>query len=135
MNLHLGLKGSRLERRFILTCHGLGIVALWLSGLPIWLAMAASLGLGVTAGLSWHRSRYPRLAQILYRDQDWTLVGPKQQVWKGRLLPSTRVGRWLTVLHFRLNNGQFMAIPVWRDSLSCDDYRRLQVVLRWVARV
>ncbi len=97
--------------------------------------MGAILGLGVTAVLSWRRSGRPRLAQILYRDASWTLVGPNQQVWKGGLLPSTRVGRWLTVLHFRLNDGRFMAIPVWRDSLGREDYRKLQVVLRWVVRI
>ncbi len=135
LNLSLVLSGSRLEQWFLLSCHGAGITALWLSGLPVWLAVAATLGLGATMLMSWRLSSHPGLSQILYRQETWTLVGPKRQVWKGRLLPSTRAGRWVTLLHFRLDNGRFMAIPVWRDSLCHEDYRHLQVVLRWVVKV
>ena len=135
MKLHLGLSGSRLEQWFVLSCHLLAIVSLGLSAMSFWLTFPAGVGLAVSAGVAWRRARLPRLAQILFREDGWTLVGPGQQVWKGKLLPSTRLGRWLTLLHFRLDNGRFLAIPVWCDSLAQDDYRRLQLVLRWVAQV
>lgn len=134
MNLNLGPTASPLHQWFVLACHGLGLASLWLSVLPVWLSVSATLGLGASVILSWRYASCPRLAQILYREQNWTLVGPSQQVWKGSLLPSTRVGRWLTLLHFRLDNGRFLAVPVWRDSLDAEDYRRMQVVLRWCVR-
>jgi len=134
MTLHLVLGESRLQYRFVLVCHVLALGAVWISTLPVWAALAASLGLGIGVMLARRRAARPPLAQLLYRDGGWILVGPCQLVWRGELQSSTWLSRWLTLLHFRLEDGRFLAVPVWRDSLDGDGYRRLQVVLRWCCR-
>lgn len=102
--------------------------------MPSWGALLVSAGLSASAVLAWRSARRPPLAQIHYDGERWTLVGLKQQVWHGELLGSTWCSRWLTLLHFRLESHRFLAIPIWRDSLPDEDYRRLQVVLRWQVR-
>lgn len=127
-------EGSRFQRRFVLGCHGLALAALEQSGLPLSLAVPMGVAVVVSAMVAWRRGGRPKLVRFSYRDQRWELVGPDQRVRRGRLLPSTWLSRWLTLLHFRLENGRFLAVPIWCDSLDDRDYRQLQVVLRWYRR-
>ncbi len=90
-----------------------------------------SMILIVSAMLAWRQSRYPKINQIHSDGETWTLVTRYQQTKTGKLLPSTWTSRWLTLLHFRLQNGRFLAVPVWRDSVSDEEYRQLRVILRW----
>ncbi len=90
-----------------------------------------SLILIVSAMLAWRQSRYPKINRIHFDGETWTLVTRHQQTKTANLLPSTWTSRWLTLLHFRLQNGRFLAVPVWRDSVSDEEYRQLRVILRW----
>ncbi|HEB78513.1 MAG TPA: hypothetical protein ENI90_08305 [Methylothermaceae bacterium] len=125
---------SRLQRRFLLGCHGLALAALALSALPLGLTVPLIMVLVVSAMSAWRRGGRARLSRLSYRDQHWELIGTDRQVRHGRLLNSTWLSRWLTLLHFRLENGRFLAVPVWCDSLDDRNYRQLQVVLRWYCR-
>lgn len=132
--LDLRLRGSTLAGSVLAAGHGLAGVALWLSAMPRLWALLGSVGLAASAAWAWWRAHQPPLARLCYDGERWTLIGVKQQVWHGELLGSTWCSRWLTLLHFRLQNRRFLAVPIWRDSLLDDDYRRLQVVLRWQVR-
>lgn len=124
------LQSSKLERYFLLLGHSLALAAVWLSAIPLWGKCLISVGLAVSLCIS----RQPKLGKILYDGERWVLVGPRQERCQVQLLPSTWRSRWLTLLHFRSQNRRFLTIPIWRDSLSEDDYRRLQMVLRWQVR-
>ncbi len=131
--LSLSLTGSKLQRWFLAVGHGLALIAVGLSAMPTWGKLPACAALTVSSVRAW-RSARPPLAQILYDGERWTLVDLDQQVWHGELLGSTWCSRWLTLLHFRLQSRRFLAVPIWRDSLLQDDWRRLQGVLRWQVR-
>ncbi|GAB6067121.1 hypothetical protein JCM13664_04390 [Methylothermus subterraneus] len=120
-------KPSRIERYFLLLGHGLALLAVWLSALPGWGKLLASAGLGVSLWVP----RRQKVAKIGYDGERWTLSGPGLAPVHAELLPSTWRSRLLTLLHFRLPDRRFLAVRVFRDSLAEDDYRRLQVVLRW----
>lgn len=121
------LKTSRIERYFLWFGHGLALVAVWLSGLPRWGKLLALAGLGASLWVP----RRQQVAKIGYDGERWTLVGPGLAPVDAELLPSTWRSRLVTLLHFRLEDRRFLAVRVFRDSLPEDDYRRLQVVLRW----
>ncbi|WP_295760836.1 protein YgfX [Undibacterium sp.] len=40
---------------------------------------------------------------------------------------------YVLILHLRLTSTAIMVIPVLRDSLSADDFRKLSILLRWMA--
>lgn len=100
------------------------------SALPLWIKLLGTVGLAGSAFFSWRRGGCPKLTALRYDGELWMLIGPGH-AFKGELLPSTWCSRYLTLLHFRLESGRFVAVPVWRDSVSCDDWRRLQVVLHF----
>jgi len=89
----------------------------------------------ISALFSWRRSLHPKIRQLVFDGENWIIMTQHRQAKTGRLLPSTWISRWLTLLHFRLQNGRFMAVPVWRDSVSEEAYRQLRVCLRWQASV
>jgi len=125
MRLEFELKRSRVERRFLLLGHLVALLALYLSAVPGWGKLLACVGLT----FSWCLPRRRKVKKLVYDSSGFTLVGEKPL--KAELLPSTWRSRFLSLLHFRLEDKSFLALPVWRDSLPEDDYRRLQVVLRW----
>ncbi len=125
---------SRLQRRFLLGCHGLALAALGQSGLPPLLTAFMGIAVSVSAAAVLRRGGRPKLRRLACHGRDWELVGPNRRVWRGRPLPSTWLSRWLILLHFRLEDGRFLAVPLWCDSLDAGAYRRLQVVLRWWRR-
>ncbi len=127
-------RDSRLQRRFLLGCHGLALAALGGSGLSPPLAVFLGVAVSVSATMAWRRGGRPGLRRLSYHDRCWELVGPQRQVRRGRLLPSTWLSRWLILLHFRLEDGRFLTVPLWRDSLDAAAYRRLQRVVRWCRR-
>ncbi|GAB4353270.1 MAG: hypothetical protein Kow0060_03600 [Methylohalobius crimeensis] len=133
--LNLWFQASRWQRLFLSVGHGLALMTVWLSALPMPAPLLLSAVLFVSIGFGWRKGRRPPLRQLHYDGETWTLVSPGHQVREGRLLGSTWCSRWLTLLHFRLSGGRFRAVPVWRDSLTDEDYRRLQVVLHWQADV
>jgi hypothetical protein len=123
------LRSSKVERYFLLFGHSLAFAAVWLSAVPLWGKGLMAGGLAVSLWV-WR----PKLGKLVYDGERWILVGPGEERRQAQLLPSTWRSRWLTLLHFRLQNRRFLAIPVWRDSLPEEDYRRLQGVLRWQVR-
>lgn len=111
--------------------HGLAGWSLWLVPWPLELVIAAAGLLLLSAVLSWRLADKPGVVQIHYDGQQWTLQDCRRQIRSGRLLKTTWISRWLVLLHFRMANGRFQAVPVWRDSVSEEQFRQLRVILRW----
>lgn len=61
--------------------------------------------------------------------QLWTLAGQEIPV---TLSPGSINLPWLILLHFRGEDGRFLAVPILPDSLAPHDFRRLTVRLRMV---
>lgn len=131
--LALRLRCSKLERLWLGAGHSLAALAVGLSAVPMWTKLLLGAMLLASAYTLWRRAGQPKYCAIDYDGERWRLIGTDTQ--HAELLASTWRTRWLTLLHFRLEDGRFVAVPVWRDSLSQDDWRRLQVVLRWQVRL
>ncbi len=125
MRFEFELRRSRLERRFLLLGHILALLALYLSAVPAWGKFLAGVGLALSVGLP----RRLKVKKLIYDGSGFILIGEKPL--KAEILPTTWRSQFLSLLHFRLEDKSFFALPVWCDSLPEDDYRRLQVVLRW----
>lgn len=54
------------------------------------------------------------------------------QTFAANVLPSTTLWGGLMLLHLRLENGVDVRIPVTKDCLDGESYRRLSVGLRWI---
>jgi len=116
--------------------HGLALVAALLAALPWGAQVLAVLLIGISAG---RYARRPALAVRLRCHADGRLecaAANDTAAWEAlHLLPSSRVGIWLSVLHYRTGDGRRHALAIAADSLPADAFRRLRVWLGWRAEV
>ncbi|BCX81319.1 hypothetical protein MIT9_P0897 [Methylomarinovum caldicuralii] len=129
--LDLRFRPSRWQSLWLLGSHGLVLTAVVLSAIPPpWPIVLTLLVLAHAAGLWFARHRFAGW-RLSYRDGQWRLQDARGRPVATRLCPSTWMSPWLTVLHWRTDRGDFLAVPVWKDALAAADYRRLQARLRW----
>ncbi|MEW6727767.1 MAG: protein YgfX [Pseudomonadota bacterium] len=114
----------------ILLIHGLGVLALWLSALPGPAAFGLSLALAASAVLTL-RGMLP-VRELQWGDgATWRLILANGQVRRALLdVQACRSLPWWVSLAFRLEDGGRLHVPLPRDALSADDFRRLRVRLR-----
>jgi len=130
-DLDLRLGSSRRQRVWLVTGHALALLAVGGSGVPApWPVVLTLTALAHGVGSCLNRDRF-RGWRIRYRAGDWALDDAAGRQVASRLLPSTWLGPWLCLLHWRCDDGRFLALPVWCDSLPPADYRRLRARLRW----
>jgi toxin CptA len=128
--LHLILEPSRLLNRGIAAIHGLAGVAALANPLPLW----ARLGLLVAVTLSFSLTRRdyvlePKVQGLtLHSDASWEVIRRSGAV-SAVLADSTVVTRWIVILHLQAETGK-IAVPVCRDSVDPESFRRLRVDLR-----
>ncbi|MDM7322847.1 MAG: hypothetical protein P3W87_006170 [Gammaproteobacteria bacterium] len=114
----------------ILLIHGLGCVAPWLSALPSPVALGLSLSVLVSTALAL-RGILP-VRELQWGDgATWHLILANGQVRRALLdVQASRSLPWWVSLAFRLENGERLHVPLPRDALPPDDFRRLRVRLR-----
>jgi len=95
-----------------------------------WPVVLTLLVLAHAAGTWFARHRFVGW-RLQYHEGQWCLRDAGGNPVSTRLCPSTWMSPWLTVLHWRTDEGRFLALPLWRDALSAENYRRLQARLRW----
>lgn len=99
--------------------------ALWIAELPLWAKPVLSLLLAVY-GLFLRRGR--RLAARLEAAGAWRVIFPGDRRLAAELLESSFVSPVCVVLHFATEQGR-IALPVFKDSIDAETYRRLCVHL------
>jgi len=65
----------------------------------------------------------------LHPDGDWEIIRRTGPPLTGRLEPSTIVTPWMVILHLKTPAGR-LAIPICRDGVDPESFRRLRVYLR-----
>lgn len=136
-SLTLNIEPSRRLACLVGICHGLAAIAVLASPLPWWGYVLVMPWVLVSGVVYWRRNRhgaFPRRIRIDAAGQ-WKLWLPSDDEAEAglTLLPGSIVVPWLLLLHFRLQNGRFYALPLMPDSLEPDGFRKLMVRLRTLA--
>ena len=122
-------------RRLAWALHGLAVLAVLLAALPWGVQALMILPIGISAI---RHARCPAAALRLRCHADGRLEGAAADAvdWEVlSVLASSRVGVWLSVLHYRSGDGRRHALAIAADSLPAADFRRLRVWLGWRAAV
>lgn len=131
----LQFKPSRRLRAALVFAHALALLSVVLlssayaSPFPIFLAPPILIGSLVW---TWRTVEAPVLVLKQDGSLQWCVAGTEGL--QGQLVGGT-VFSWLVVLRIRLEGsakGQIKVLIALADSLSANDFRRLQVWLRWV---
>lgn len=125
--LHLILERSRWLERAVVATHLLALGAALANPLAGWgkaLLAAAILASGIA---TWRRLDRVR-GLTLAADGDWEVV-LHDAVRNARLATSTVVTPWIVILHLS-SEGRILAIPICRDAVDPESFRRLRVYLR-----
>jgi hypothetical protein len=128
--LHLILEPSRAFGRAIIGIHGLSWFAALAPPLPLWIKaiLAATIGLSLYLTLRQHILNPEIQGLTLTPDGRWEIIrrsGPLSAT----LAHGTVVTRWIVILHLASDSGN-IAIPICRDSVDPESFRRLRVHLR-----
>lgn len=108
--------------------HGLAILACLMTPLP--LSAQAFGAVGILFSL--HRQgRQPARVRglTLTAEAEWEIVLPGRTL-MAQLEPGTVVTPWLVILHLRSTDRCRLAVPIWRDAVDPESFRRLRVHLK-----
>ncbi|WP_133251407.1 protein YgfX [Pokkaliibacter plantistimulans] len=125
----LPLMASRQRVVFLIITLVMAIYGIWQSGLEFWQQALLSLAVFAMAGWEWrYAARLP--VAMRWREQFWWL-GQGQGRWQ--VITPVRVWMmpWVIVLDYRDELLRRRSLLLFRDSLQGDDWRRLQVRLRY----
>lgn len=117
----------------ILLGHAGGLVCLWLAPLPGW--GQALITVPVVFGGVRYLKRYALLSAaravvgLEWRADGWLLTDNRGRQQSARLAANSMRSRVLTLLLFLTDDGPSISVPICRDMLVPDDYRRLQLCL------
>ncbi len=132
LNIHL--RPSRLLAGFLLLSHTLALF--FCLTLPLSLQLLSGSLLLIFCSLSWnwysHLSTHNtnRLKQVIgKRDGSWLLIDHADNLYPARLLPSTTVFTYLTILNFSYGAFNRQHLVLFPDSVEADQMRRLRVRL------
>lgn len=137
--LRLELRPS-LQLAALLAClYGGAVACVLIVPVAVWihaLAVAALSASGIHAVLLHARCALPASIRMLEMDENCAcqLVDARGSRTDARLLPSSVVLPWLTVLAFSTASGRRRTLLLVPDRVDADAYRRLRVLLRWRCR-
>ena len=122
---------------FVLANAACGFTLYHLNLVWWWEVLLLSLGLSTLALLKFMRGR--RSVYLEISDSGGIIVRqlnaqsePGSSV-AASLDVQSSYSEYVLILHLRLTSAAIMVVPVLRDSLSADDFRKLSIVLRWMA--
>lgn len=125
--LHLILEYSPTLQTGLRAIHGLALIAALANPLP-WM-IKLLLGIVIIVSLGLHRRGLRKIRGLtLTPEHDWEIHFTNRTV-LAQLAPSTVVTTWLVILHLTTSQ-QRIAIPICRDALDPESFRRLRVYLR-----
>jgi hypothetical protein len=97
---------------------------------PSWMIGSIAALLLVNLGGLFYTRRMQSPGKLLLRDDDTVLLKQGRSEYRGNLLPSAWVSRWLCVLRWKPLQGRSRPCLVCCGANRFDDYRRLLVRLR-----
>lgn len=125
---------SRTLSVYLLGLHGvamLAVIHLPLAPSVLSMLIIALLLHGAWLGWSAVLRRAPwSIVALSWNAGGWMLTRADGQMRTACLLPSSVVTHFVVVLHFRDPARRRYVLPLWRDSVAAEDWRRLQVRLR-----
>ena len=125
--LHLILERSRTLLTFIVVTHGMALLTALVTPVPIWLR--CGLAIAVLLSLRWSLRNGQRVQGLtLTAGGDWEILyrGHSRLARPG---PGTVVTPWLVLLNLK-EEGRKIGIPICRDGVDPESFRRLRVQLR-----
>lgn len=129
--LHLILERSPTLSRFIIATHALAGLCAVANPWPVWLRAGLFVAVAVSAFFSYRdhilAPRYQALS--LLPDGEWEIVSRTGPL-VGRVAAGTVVTRWIVILYLTIEPKGRLAIPILRDSVDPESFRRLRVYLR-----
>ena len=135
--LELKLHPSRTLTILLAMAHLLSLLVLWI--LPLMPAIQTGAGLLVAANFIFHLRRDALLAarnsifQLRFEQECSCTYQTRNGTWQeARLLGSSMVTPWLTVLSFSPENSWLARhIVIFPDSADAEALRKMRVLLRW----
>jgi hypothetical protein len=133
MPLVIKLSRSIRLAALILITHAGGLVCLWLAPLPLAGQLLATVPAVFSAAYYLRRYallRNPHSIVLLERHAGgWLLTDRRNVQYPARFTADSMRSRMLTLLLFQTEGRRKVSVPIFRDMLDCDDYRRLQLYL------
>ncbi|MEW6037314.1 MAG: hypothetical protein AB1648_03540 [Pseudomonadota bacterium] len=105
----------------LLACAGV-----WVAGIPLPAKLGLSMGLAGYAGFLRRRGGF---GACLDGGGAWSVISPGGETLPAKLKGSGFASSLCMVLHFSTAHGR-VAVPVFRDSVDAETYRRLRVHLK-----
>lgn len=130
-SLHLKLEPSRSLLRGLTVLHALAGLCAVANALPWWIKLA----LLPAIALSFHAVRrdywlMPLIRGVVLEEGGTITVMRRAGPVATRLVAGAVVTPWIVILRLRTEAGQSLAVPVCRDGLDAESFRRLRVGLR-----
>jgi hypothetical protein len=125
--LHFIIERSRVLQTAVVAVHGLALIAALANPLPGGIQLLLGGAILGSLFLSWQRLIQVRGLTLNPADE-WEIILHDQTV-LALLAPSTILTPWLVILHLTAGKRKF-AIPICRDSLDPESFRKLRVYLR-----
>ncbi|WP_152452592.1 protein YgfX [Microbulbifer sp. THAF38] len=121
---------SSLLHLFLLLATGQAVLLLWLCDLPLWLFWLSLLLVCVYAFLE--KRRLGRMVGVIStRERRWFWRGESDEEREFEFCGELVLLQWLLVIRGRDQAGAPLRLVLARDALNGDDWRRLQVALRY----
>jgi len=125
--LHLILERSRWLETLVISAHGLALVAALANPLSGWIKLGLLFAITISVPLNWRKM--PRARGItLNSEGDWAVILPSGSL-LAHLGPGTLVTPWIVILGLRADR-QHLSIPICRDAVDPESFRRLRVHLQ-----
>lgn len=125
--LQLILEPSRTLQTGLAATHGLALIAAL--GNPLTGALKLLLGAAILVSLALHWRRMGFIRGLTLKpEEDWEIIFPNR-ILIAQLGPGTVITTWLVILHLTTPQRHY-AIPICRDAVDPESFRRLRVYLR-----
>jgi hypothetical protein len=125
--LHLILEHSRWLETLVISAHGLALVAALANPLSGWIKLGLVFAIAISLPLSWRQLTRAR-GITLNSEGDWEVILPSGSL-LAHLGPGTLVTPWIVILGLRTER-QHLSIPICRDAVDPESFRRLRVYLQ-----
>jgi hypothetical protein len=134
--LHLILERSPTLSRVIIVAHALAGLCAVANSWPVWLRIGLLVAVAVSAFFAYRNHILaPRFRGLsLLPDGEWEVISRAGPL-VGRAAAGTVVTRWIVILYLNVEPKGRLAIPIVRDGVDPEAFRRLRVYLRVVGAV
>ena len=117
--------------RALAALHALAGVCALANSLPLCFRLVLLLAVALShCRTRWDYAWDLRVREVLFEPDGLVVVMRRSGPVAGYLVGSTVVTTFIVILHLRSIEGKFLAVPISRDSVDAEAFRRLRVGLR-----